>query len=380
MTFRIPFNKAYIAGPELEYAAHVLKNLSTSGDGVYSKRCQSLLERTFHAKKVLLTTSCTSALEMAVMLCDLKPGDEVILPSFTFVSSANAFVRQGIQPRFVDIRPDTKNIDESLIEEAITDKTRAIMPVHYAGVACEMDSIKRIAKTYQLRIIEDAAQGANARYKGSYLGTIGDLGAYSFHETKNYSCGEGGALLINDERLIDRSEIIREKGTDRSRFSRGEVDKYTWIDVGSSFLPSDILAALLFAQLEALDEINTRRKAIYDYYLRELAPLADEGLIELPIIPSECETNFHMFYVLVKDLAERVGLLEHLKSKKILAVSHYVPLHNSPMGRALGCNGKSLPVTEDVSERLLRLPFYVDLTHSDLQLVRDEIFSFFGHH
>ncbi len=377
MKLRIPFNRHYETGQTLKYVEDVLQNHSTSGGGVYSTKCQELLQDVFSARKVLLTTSCTAALEMSVLLCDLGPGDEVILPSFTFVSTANALVLRGIAPRFVDIRRDTKNLNEELIDAAITEKTKAIIAVHYAGVSCEMTAIQRIAGKYDLRVIEDAAQGVNAAYKGGYLGTLGDLGTYSFHETKNYSSGEGGALLINDEALVDRAEIIRHKGTDRSRFDRGQVDKYSWVDIGSSFLPSDILAACLYAQLEALDEINEQRQRVVNIYNERLQGLADEGLIELPVIPADCRTNNHMFYILTRDRVARTALIDHLKNNGVLAVFHYVPLHDSPMGRKLGCDQIELPVTQSVSERLLRLPLYCGLSDSDVEFVCDLIDEFF---
>jgi len=377
MTYRIPFNKSLVTGRELGYVDDVLRNHSTSGDGVYSKKCQALMQQVFSANKVLLTTSCTAALEMSVLLCDLKVGDEVILPAFTFVSTANALVINGVTPRFVDIRQDTKNLNEALVEEAITENTKAIMPVHYAGVSCDMNAIREIARTHSLRIIEDAAQGVNSSYKGDYLGTLGDLGCYSFHETKNYSSGEGGALVINDDALVERAEILREKGTDRSRFFRGQVDKYSWVDIGSSFLPSDVLAAVLLAQLESLDEINEQRRRVCQRYEERLQSLADDGHIELPIIPDECQTNNHMFYILLEKQSVRTALIDHLKSAGILAVFHYVPLHNSPMGRKLGCDVRELPVTQSVSERLLRLPLYCDLSDSDVDFVCDEIIAFY---
>ena len=378
MKYRIPFNKSFVTGRELGYVDDVLRNHTTGGDGVYSKKCQALMERSFSANKVLLTTSCTSALEMSVLLCDLKAGDEVILPSFTFVSSANALALHGITPCFVDIREDTKNLNESLIEEAISENTKAIMPVHYAGVSCDMNAIGEIANNYGLRVIEDAAQGVNASYKGAYLGTLGDLGCYSFHETKNYSSGEGGALLINDDALVERAEILREKGTDRSQFFRGQVEKYSWVDVGSSFLPSDVLAALLLAQLESLEEINEQRQRVVHAYSERLQSLADDGHIELPFIPDDCQTNNHMFYILVDDQSVRKALTEHLKSVGILAVFHYVPLHDSLMGRKLGLDAMDLPVTCSVSERLLRLPLYCDLSDSDVDFVCDSVVEFFG--
>lgn len=378
VTYRIPFNKSFVTGRELGYVDDVLRNHSTSGDGVYSKKCQALMQEVFSANKVLLTTSCTSALEMSVLLCGLKAGDEVILPSFTFVSTANALVINGVTPRFVDIRQDTKNLDETLIEDAITENTKAIMPVHYAGVSCDMNAISDIARTHGLRVIEDAAQGVNASYRDEYLGTLGDLGCYSFHETKNYSSGEGGALVINDEALVERAEILREKGTDRSRFFRGQVDKYSWVDVGSSFLPSDVLAALLLAQLESLEEINGQRQRVCHRYKERLQGLADDGHIELPFIPDECQTNNHMFYILVENQGVRTSLTEHLKSEGILAVFHYVPLHDSPMGIKLELDKVELPVTRSISERLLRLPLYCDLSDSDVDAVCDSIVAYYG--
>jgi len=377
MTFRIPFNKSFVTGRELDYVDDVLRNHSSSGDGVYSKKCQELMQQVFSANKVLLTTSCTSALEMAVLLCDLKPGDEVILPSFTFVSAANALVLHGITPCFVDIREDTKNLNEALIEEAITGSTKAIMPVHYAGISCDMNAVRKIADTHGLRVIEDAAQGVNASYNGDYLGTLGDLGCYSFHETKNYSSGEGGALVINDDALVERAEILREKGTDRSRFFRGEVDKYSWVDIGSSYLPSDVLAALLLAQLESLEEINGHRERVVQRYSERLQSLADDGQIGLPYIPDECQTNHHMIYILAENQDVRMALAEHLKRAGILAVFHYVPLHDSIMGKKLGLDKKELPVTRSVSERLLRLPLYCDLSDADVDFVCDSIVEFY---
>ncbi len=373
----IPFNKPYVTGRELEYINQALINSHTSGDGEFSKKCQALMQDAFSAQKVLLTTSCTAALEMGVLLSNLKPGDEVILPSFTFVSTANAFVLHGITPRFVDIRPDTKNLNENLIEEAVCERTKAIMPVHYAGVGCEMDAIMQIAQKYELAVIEDAAQGVDAKYKNTFLGTIGTFGAYSFHETKNYSSGEGGALVINDEDMVERAEILREKGTNRTKFSRGEIDKYTWVDIGSSYLPSDILAALLYAQLESMDKISSMRKRIYRRYLEQLEPLANEGLIELPVLPEECRTNYHMFYILAGNLSVRTALLAHLRAKGIHAVFHYVPLHNSPMGKKLACDGNHLPVTDQVSERLLRLPFYCELSEQEIDTICNEIRAFY---
>ena len=377
MGYRIPFNKPFIVGKELYYISQSVLQCQTSGDGIYTRKAQELMKGTFGARDVLLTTSCTSALDLAAILADVKDGDEIILPSFTFSSTANAFLLRGARPVFVDCRRDTLNIDENLIEAAITARTRAIAPVHYAGVGCEMDAISKIAQRHRLTVIEDAAQGVNAKYKGKYLGTIGDIGAYSFHETKNFICGEGGAIVLNRPELVERAEIVREKGTNRSRFFRGEVDKYTWVDIGSSLLPSDILAAFLYAQLENMDIITNKRKEIYRHYEARLRPLADQGLVTLPIIPPECESNYHMFYIVLNSLDERTRLIEHLKAQSILAVFHYVPLHTSPMGMAMGYHAGMLPVTEALSERLLRLPMYYEMLESEVDLVVDEICRFF---
>lgn len=358
---KIPFNISYLAGKELEYMQKSLESRNIVGNGSFTKKCESLMEKTFEAKKVLLTGSCTDALEMASLLANLETDDEVIVPSFTFVSTANAFILRGAKPVFIDIRKDTLNMDETTIEEKITDRTKAIFPVHYAGVSCDMDAIMDIAKRYNLCVVEDAAQGVYAKYKGRYLGAIGHLGTYSFHGTKNYTCGEGGALVINDENLIEMAEILREKGTNRSKFLRGEIDKYTWVDIGSSFLLSDVLAAFLYAQLENLDEINKKRKAIYDFYYENLKELEDTGELRLPIIPDECETNYHLFYILLPSEEKRNFLMDELKSLGIQAVFHYVPLHNSPMGIKFGYKNGDLPITESIGGRLLRLPFYADL-------------------
>ena len=323
-----------------------LNNLA--GDGHFTRQCCRLLEQAFGIHRVLLTPSCTAALEMAAILCDLKPGDEVILPSFTFVSTASAFVREGARPVFVDIRPDTLNIDENRIEEAVTDRTRVIVPVHYAGIGCEMNRILAIARKHGLLVVEDAAQGVNSFYAGKALGSIGDLGAYSFHETKNYISGEGGALCINRPDLVERAEIIRDKGTNRQKFFRGLVDKYTWVDVGSSYVPSEIVGAFLFGQLEMMGPISDRRREIYQYYRRQLKPLESEGLLQLPHTPEDCSANYHMFYVLTKDGPTRDALMEHLHKHGIGAVFHYVPLHSSPMGRRLGGNARELPITDSV--------------------------------
>ena len=372
-SLKIPFNKPSFAGHELDYITNAVLNGHISGDGLFTEKCHKLLEEKFNAKKVLLTTSCTHALELASILLDLKEGDEVVVPSYTFVSTVNAFMLRGAKPIFVDIREDTKNIDERLIEEKITKKTKAIFPVHYAGVACNMDKIREIAKHYGLFVVEDAAQGVNSKYNNYYLGTLGTFGCYSFHETKNFMCGEGGALVINDEKYIERAEIIREKGTNRSKFFRGEVDKYTWVDIGSSFLPSDILAAFLFAQLENMDKINLIRKNIYDRYFEGFRELEKKGRIELPFIPDYCLPNHHMFYILLGDQVERDNLIQTLREQGIKSVFHYVPLHTSPMGLKLGYKAGDLPVTEDVSRRLLRLPFYNELTEEDQDVVINKV-------
>lgn len=372
----IPFNRPFIAGKELHYIAKAVTLGNIAGDGHFTKACSHLLEERFGIHKVLLTPSCSAALEMAAMLCDLGPGDEVIVPSFTFVSTVNAFVRLGARPVFVDIRPDTLNIDDSLVEQAITPRTKAIFPVHYAGVGCEMDRIMAIAQKYHLRVAEDAAQGVNAFYDGRALGSIGHLGCYSFHETKNYICGEGGALCINDPALLRRAEIIRDKGTNRQQFFRGEVDKYTWVDVGSSYVPSEICSAFLYGQLEMLEPIAQRRREIHQFYRRHLKPMEAEGVLRLPYTPEDCRSNYHMFYVLLPDVQTRDGLLSHLKSQGIHAVFHYVPLHSSPMGRKFGYNDGDLPVTEEFSGRLLRLPFYYEISEDEQTVVAAEIESF----
>jgi dTDP-4-amino-4,6-dideoxygalactose transaminase len=361
VNYRIPFNKPFIAGKELYYMAQSVLGGHTAGDGMFTMKCQALMEDRFRARKILLTNSCTAALEMAATLCKGRPGDEVILPSFTFVSTANAFYLRGFKLVFVDIRPDTLNIDETKIEDAITKRTKVIVPVHYAGVACEMDTIMDIANRHDLYVVEDAAQGVNAKYKDTFLGTIGDIGTYSFHETKNIICGEGGAIIINNEKFIEQAEIIREKGTNRSKFFRGEVDKYTWVDIGSSYLLSDLLAAFLYAQLENMEEINKRREELFNYYYRALMPLVTEGKLKLPYVTSECESNSHLFYIILNDENTRNTLMDHLKSFGILAVFHYLPLHLSPIGRSMGYTSGQLPVTESMSGRLLRLPFYYDL-------------------
>jgi dTDP-4-amino-4,6-dideoxygalactose transaminase len=377
LSYRIPFNRQCVLGPELDYVRQAISSGRTCGDGPFTKRSQEIIQQRFGANRALLTTSCTSALEIAGLLCDLKAGDEVILPSYTFVSTANAIVLRGATPVFVDIRPDTLNMDERLIEAAITPRTRAIWPVHYAGVACAMDEIMAIAGRHGLVVVEDAAQGVNSSYKGQWLGTIGDVGCFSFHETKNFSCGEGGALLVNRAQLEKRAEILREKGTNRSQFLRGQIDKYTWVDIGSSYVPSDILAAFLLGQLEGMTAITAKRRHIVETYYRLLQPLQDDGHIRLPIVPPDCSTNYHMFHVLVANVEERTALIAHLKQAAIQATFHYVPLHTSPVGRSLGGRDGMLPVTEDIAGRLLRLPLYYDMSEQDIVDVAKEIERFF---
>ena len=375
----IPFNRPFIVGKELYYIDQAVQGGHLAGDGVFTKKCNEWMEQKFGAGKVMLTHSGTAALDMCAILSDITPGDEVIMPSFTFVSTANAFALRGTRIRFVDIRTDTLNIDESLIEDAVNENTRAIVPVHYAGVGCEMDTIMDIARRHNLLVVEDAAQGVNATYKERYLGTIGQLGTYSFHETKNFISGEGGALVINDERFHERAEIIREKGTNRSKFFRGEVDKYTWVDIGSSFLPSEIIAAFLYAQLEEADTITRKRNEIFRYYSEQFALLCERGFVRMPTCPEECRHNAHLFYLLVNTaLGDRDRLIAHLKSKDINAVFHYIPLHTSPMGLAMGYKAGDLPVTEDLSERLVRLPCYYELTREDQDRVIDAVYGFFG--
>jgi dTDP-4-amino-4,6-dideoxygalactose transaminase len=376
MEYRIPFNKPFLVGRELDYIAQAVALGNLAGDGHFSQSCCRLLEQRLSIPRVMLTPSCTAALEMAAMLCDLKPGDEVILPSFTFVSTASAFVRVGARPVFVDIRPDTLNLDENLIEAAITERTKVIVPVHYAGVACEMDRILSIARAHRLLVVEDAAQGVNAFYRGKALGSIGDLGCYSFHETKNFISGEGGAICINRPDLVERAEILRDKGTDRQKFFRGQVDKYTWVDVGSAYVPCELMGAFLYGQLEMMQTISDRRRQIYEYYQQSFEPLAAEGLVRLPSVPSECTTNFHLFYLLTRDAATRDCLLAHLNSRGIGAVFHYVPLHSSPIGRKLGCASRELPVTDSASARLIRLPFYYTITAEEQAEVVREITTY----
>jgi len=356
-----PFNKPHMTGRELDYIAESHANGQLAGDGPFTQRCQQWIEKQSGAKRALLTHSCTAALEMAALLLDIKPGDEIIMPSYTFVSTANAFVLRGGVPVFVDIRADTLNLDETKIEAAITPRTRAIVPVHYAGVACEMDTILNIAKKHKLAVVEDAAQGVMSRYKGRTLGSIGDLGCYSFHETKNVISGEGGALLVNDATLVARAEIIREKGTNRSRFFRGEVDKYTWQDIGSSFLPGELMAAFLWAQLEEAERITRERLLAWERYHALLAPLEARGLLRRPTVPAECTHNAHMYYVLLAEGINRQRVLEQLKQAGVNPVFHYVPLHDSPAGKRYGRADSALQVTIDVAQRLVRLPLWVGL-------------------
>ena len=375
---KIPFNKPPYTGNEEKYVLESIKSSKISGDGEFTKKCHKWLEEKLQCKKALLTTSCTHALEMAAILLDIKEGDEVIMPSYTFVSTANAFVLRGAKIVFVDIRPDTMNIDETKIEEAITSKTKVIVPVHYAGVACEMDTIMDIAKRYNLFVVEDAAQGMMSTYKGKALGTIGHLGAFSFHETKNYtSAGEGGLLIINDENFVQRAEIIREKGTNRSLFFRGMVDKYSWVDIGSSYLMNDVSAAYLWGNLEKADEINQNRLNSWQKYYDGLKELENRGFIELPKIPDGCVQNAHMFYIKVKDLEERTALLDYLKENDINAVFHYVPLHSAPAGEKFGrFEGEDVYTTNE-SERLIRLPMYYGLSDNEINKILGVINEFF---
>ncbi len=378
MKYQIPFNKPSVAGNEFRYIGEALAQGHISGGGPFADRCQALLEAELGVPKVLLTTSCTHALELAALLLDVREGDEVIVPAFTFVSTVNAFVLRGARLRFVDVRPDTLNLDETLLERAVTPRTRVIVPVHYAGVGCEMDAIMDTAARHGIAVVEDNAHGLFGKYKGKPLGTFGGLAAQSFHETKNINCGEGGALLINDPRHAERAEIIREKGTNRSRFFRGLVDKYTWVDVGSSYVPSDILAAYLYAQLEARERIQAARQRIWEYYHRHLRDWAAEREVGLPAVPAHCEQPWHMFYLLLPSLGQRQALIAHLRDHGILSVFHYLPLHLSEMGRRLGGMEGDCPVTEAISDRLLRLPFYNDLTEPDQARVVAAITQFGG--
>ncbi len=372
----IPFNHPQPVGNEYKYILEAINSGHISGDGVFTKKCHALLERVLSVPKALLTTSCTHALEMSAFLLDIQPGDEVIVPSFTFVTTINAFVIRGAKPVFIDIRPDTLNMDEKQLERLITPQTKAILPVHYAGVGCEIGTIMDIANHYGISVVEDNAHGLFGKYKGKYLGTFGQLATQSFHETKNFSSGEGGALLINDLQYIQRAEIIREKGTNRSRFFRGEVDKYTWVDYGSSYLPSDILAAFLYGQLELFSQIQTTRQRVWNQYYESLLDWAQKQGVLLPTVPKYCDQTYHMFYMLTPSLAFRQNLIAYLRKQGISSVFHYIPLHLSKMGRRFGGQEGVCPVTEDVSDRLLRLPFYNGLSASDQHRVIEVILEF----
>ncbi len=373
---RVDFNRPAAVGRELEYVAQALQSGHLSGDGPFTRKCHALLEEQLGVPKVLLTTSCTHALEMAALLLEIGEGDEVIVPDFTFVSTVNAFVMRGARPVFLDIRPDTLNLDESRLEAAITPRTKVIVPVHYAGVGCEMDAIAEIAARHRIAIVEDNAHGLFGKYKGRYLGTFGALAAQSFHETKNFSSGEGGALLINDSRLSERAEIIREKGTDRSRFFRGQVDKYTWVDIGSSYLPSDILAAYLYGQLEQRQKIQNHRRNLWLTYQAGLRDWAARHEVRLPVVPAHCEQSYHMFYMLLPNLEARQRLIAHLRQRGIYSVFHYLPLHLSEMGRKYGGREGDCPVTERVSDQLIRLPFHNVLTATEQEQVIEAILEF----
>jgi dTDP-4-amino-4,6-dideoxygalactose transaminase len=374
--YRIPFNKPGLAGNELTYIADAIQRGHSAGDGCYTARCHDLLQRELGCHRALLTTSCTHALEMCAFLLDIQPGDEVIVPAFTFVSTANAFALRGAKPVFVDVRPDTLNLDERLLEGLLTPRTKAILPVHYSGVGCEMDAITSVAGRWGVKVVEDNAHGLFARYKGKYLGTFGQLATQSFHETKNVICGEGGALIINDPIYAERAEIIREKGTNRSRFYRGEVDKYTWVDLGSSYLPSDLLAAFLWAQLEKYEAIRSTRHRIWQTYAEGLSDWARNSGVSLPYVPPYVEQSYHMFYLLMPSLEARSRLIQQLKTRGILAVFHYAPLHLSDMGMRFGGRAGACPVTESVSDRLVRLPFYNDLSTDQQAEVLETIRTF----
>ena len=373
----IPFNKPANLGSEYGYVADAVKRGRLSGDGYYTKGCQRLIEEKYHAKKVLLTGSCTHSLEMAALLCDIKPGDEVIMPSFTFVSTANAFVLRGARIVFVDIRPDTQNMDETLVEHAITDRTKVIVPVHYAGVACEMNAIKAVAEQYKLKIVEDAAQGVHAFYEGIPLGTIGDIGCYSFHETKNYTMGEGGASILNCEDDFLRAEIIREKGTNRTEYLLGMADKYTWKSKGSSYLPSDISSAYLYGQLLESEKINTMRMERYNQYYANLRDLQDKEKFVLPYVPDNCTHNAHMFYLKTRSFEERCEIIAYLREKGIVSTFHYIPLHSSQQGRKTGIFAGEDKYTTVAAETLLRLPMFADLTGGDVDYICEHIYDFY---
>ena len=373
---RVPFNRPFATGDEIDYIHAAIMTPKFSGDGSHTAHCHTLLQQSLGVQKALLTTSCTHALEMAALLLEVVPGNEVVVPAFTFPSTANAFVLRGARPVFVDIRADTLNIDEKRIEERITERTKAIFLVHYAGVGCEMETIMAVARRHGLPVVEDNAHGLYGKYRDRYLGTFGELAALSFHETKNFTCGEGGALLINDARFTERAEILREKGTDRSRFFRGEVDKYNWVDIGSSYLPSDLLAAFLRAQLEHREQIQSARRRLWENYKRELNGWAADNGAQLPTIPPECEQSYHMFYLILSSIDRRQALISHLLQREILAVFHYLPLHLSPMGRHFGgCEG-DCPITEKIADRLLRLPFYTGMTDLEQTQVIDAVCAF----
>ncbi len=375
-SYRIPFNRPTYLGSETDYIADSLSSSHISGDGKYSQRCHDFLEQALGVSRAFLTTSCTHALEMAALLLDIQPGDEVIVPSFTFVSSVNAFVLRGARPVFADIRPDTLNLDERKLPGLITDRTRAIVLVHYAGVACEMDVIMAIAGRHRIPVVEDSAHALFSRYKGRHLSTFGQLATLSFHETKNFTCGEGGALLINDDGLIERAEIIREKGTNRGRFFRGQVDKYTWVDLGSSYLPSDMLAAYLWAQFERAEDIQTRRREIWEQYDHRLADWASANDVQLPTVPDCCDQSYHMYYLILPSFDVRTALIQHLKDRGILSVFHYLPLNLSDMGRRYGGKAGDCPVAESVADRLLRLPFFYALSPSEQEDVVGAMLAF----
>jgi len=374
----IYFNRPLIAGNWLKYIKKTVSSRKICGDYYFTKMCNTWFEEYLSCKKAFLTTSCTHALEIAAMLISIHPGDEVIMSSYTFVSTANAFVLHGARVVFIDIRPDTMNMDEKLLEAAITDKTKAVIPVHYAGVACAMDQILEISHKHGLFVVEDAAQGVMAKYKGHYLGTLGDMGCYSFHETKNYTCGEGGAIVLNKEKFFKRTEIIREKGTNRTQFHRGEVEKYTWLDTGSSYLLSELNAAYLYAQLEIAEKINIKRKKIWNAYYDKLLPLKEKSLIELPFVPDECDHNGHMFYIKLKNLQERTEFINYMNTKNIKCVFHYIPLHSSPAGKKWGRFHGVDRFTTEHSNRLVRLPLYYDLTERDINYITEMIFKFFN--
>jgi dTDP-4-amino-4,6-dideoxygalactose transaminase len=372
----VDFNRPVLVGNEFEYMRQAVENGHISGDGPFTKKCHAFFEKELGVQKALLTTSCTHALEMSAILLNIQPGDEVIIPDFTFVSTVNAFVLRGAKPVFLDVRPDTLNLDESKLEEAITPRTKAIIPVHYAGVGCEMDSIMDIATHYNIAVVEDNAHGLFGQYKGRYLGTFGSMASQSFHETKNFTSGEGGALLINDPVLVERAEIIREKGTNRSRFFRGQVDKYTWVDIGSSYLPSDILAAFLFAQLEQREKIQLHRKQVWEMYYVGLKDWASTHEVQLPCVPDHCEQSYHMFYLLLPTLELRQKLIVYLRERGVYSVFHYLPLHLSEMGQSFGGKTGDYPVTERVSDQLIRLPFHNSLTSAEQEQVIDLIQEF----